>query len=352
MKSLSKSCIACDEEIHADAKLCKHCKTLQDDLRFASRMQETPTKENDGVTNPFGSQPTLKSAEAFVFTTAKSVSSINKSRISLVVATIAVIFVATIAFTLNHKSDAYQTGWDGNIGVTASQIEQAGGAKQYCESVASIHSYSGSEYEAYIQGCQAIVQQTVGDIQDLPGQTGDSTYTSDSSNFVGGADSSTDAANDANPAPTSPSSQDTTETETKPVYWKPTAVNIIKCASTPNDTCLSNQNPAKTFGNNADDFISQLVAAGLCSVVGGEDQVTYYKNDPADESACTIGIDGDWIDISTIDDAIAWWVSPNSHSGPAILAVGDGWVAVTTSDSESLMRQVAQILQGRFVSIG
>lgn len=37
MPTQTKGCIACAERIQADAKLCKHCRTWQNDSRFDSR---------------------------------------------------------------------------------------------------------------------------------------------------------------------------------------------------------------------------------------------------------------------------------------------------------------------------
>lgn len=36
--STKKNCVACSEEIHAQAKLCKHCHTEQSDQRFAAKL--------------------------------------------------------------------------------------------------------------------------------------------------------------------------------------------------------------------------------------------------------------------------------------------------------------------------
>ncbi len=36
MKVMTKTCIACAEEIMSQAKLCKHCKTVQNDERFSN----------------------------------------------------------------------------------------------------------------------------------------------------------------------------------------------------------------------------------------------------------------------------------------------------------------------------
>ncbi len=60
------------------------------------------------------------------------------------------------------QSQAYNDGYNLNIGVSQALIDNAGSAQAYCESILALHSeYSTSQQQDYIQGCLQVIADTV-----------------------------------------------------------------------------------------------------------------------------------------------------------------------------------------------
>jgi hypothetical protein len=60
------------------------------------------------------------------------------------------------------QSQAYNDGYNLNIGVSQALIDNAGSAQAYCESILALHSeYTTSQQQDYIQGCLQVIADTV-----------------------------------------------------------------------------------------------------------------------------------------------------------------------------------------------
>lgn len=63
----------------------------------------------------------------------------------------------------NIKSNAYLTGYEGNIGSIRAYVEMANSRREYCASLTGLHpEFDGSDIEDYIQGCLDVLKDTFG----------------------------------------------------------------------------------------------------------------------------------------------------------------------------------------------
>jgi hypothetical protein len=389
MSGQTKKCIACAEEIVLEARLCKHCGTRQDDPTFSDEnagQESTPSsladslgEEEDSSSSFFEGQeqkgqwknygifglgvlvlftiifgltklPKHVSDPSSILTAlnAQGTSSWNEDE-----------FVPNgnlKGFVTDYLSDTSCTVWIYESADSYKNAQDSGFFSNWPEYMFDdgwdntglfvILMYSDIQANCTQDAASALdrgylISQAAPEKSDSPAPDSISSGTGDSSDSS--SNESTGSDNSA-----------TSQPDPGPTSWIPTASNIIRCANILSDDCY-NYSLENTFKKNAQKLIQKLVAAGIC-VEGDNGPFSGVLSDAPDlasEDACIPINDtgGNWIKIGTSDERIYLFVSADTNGGSDNIAAGDGWAAVSTTGSASLMKQIAATLGGKYAFV-